>query len=70
MALNYGAYRQKATIMIFILSGLTGALIGGFTAKKRRGNRKDIAQYAAGYGMAFTLVGLVVTVLIDRAISG
>ncbi len=52
--------------MIVIFLGVLGALIGGFTARKRKGNRKDIAQYAAGYAMAFMIVGLVVTVLIDR----
>ncbi len=52
--------------MIVLVLGIVGALIGGFTARKRRGNRKDIAQYAAGYAMAFMIVGIVLTVLIDR----
>lgn len=55
--------------MIVIILGVVGAVLGGFTARKRRGNRKDIAQYAAGYAMAFMIVGMVLTVLIDRAIS-
>jgi hypothetical protein len=52
--------------MIIIISGILGALIGGFKAQKRQGNWKDIAQYAAGFGIAFMIVGLLVTVLIDR----
>lgn len=52
--------------MIVIVLGILGAVIGGLTARKRKGNRKDIAQYAAGYGIAFMLAGLVLTVLIDR----
>ncbi|WP_394402839.1 MULTISPECIES: apolipoprotein acyltransferase [unclassified Sulfitobacter] len=48
---------------------LIGAIIGGLTARKRGGNRKDIAQYAAGYGMAFLIVGMIATVLLDRALS-
>ena len=48
---------------------MIGAIIGGLTARKRGGNRKDIAQYAAGYGMAFLIVGMVATVLLDRALS-
>lgn len=56
--------------MIVIILGLIGACIGGFTANKRGGNRKDMAQYAAGYGLAFVMVGMVITVLVDRAISG
>ncbi len=53
--------------MIVILGALIGAIVGGLTARRRKGNRLDIAQYAAGYGIAFGLVGLIVTVLIDRA---
>lgn len=52
--------------MIVIVLGVLGALIGGFTARRRRGNRKDIAQYAAGYAMAFMIVGMVLTVIVDR----
>lgn len=48
---------------------MIGAIIGGLTARKRGGNRKDIAQYAAGYGMAFLIVGMIATVLLDRALS-
>lgn len=56
--------------MIVILMGLAGALLGGLTARKRQGNRKDIAQYAAGYGIAFMMLGMVATVLIDRILVG
>jgi len=52
--------------MIVIVLGIFGGLMGGFTAQKRGGNRKDVAQYAAGYAMAFMIVGMVLTVLIDR----
>jgi hypothetical protein len=30
--------------MIIYISGIIGAFLGGLTAKKRGGNRKDIAQ--------------------------
>ena len=56
--------------MIVIFLALAGALIGGFTAKKRGGNRKDIAQYAAGYAAAFTVVGMIATVVLDRLLIG
>lgn len=56
--------------MIVIVLGIAGALLGGFTARKRGGNRKDIAQYAAGYSMAFIIVGMVLTVILDRMLSG
>ena len=52
--------------MIVIVLGILGAVLGGMSARKRRGNRKDIAQYAAGYAMAFMIVGIVLTVIIDR----
>jgi uncharacterized membrane protein YeaQ/YmgE (transglycosylase-associated protein family) len=52
--------------MIVIVLGLIGAVIGGLTARRRKGNRKDIAQYAAGYGIAFMMLGMVITVLVDR----
>ncbi len=56
--------------MIVIIFALIGAVWGGFNAYKRQGNRKDIAQYAAGYGMAFIIVGMILTVVIDRVLSG
>ena len=55
--------------MIVIGLAILGSIIGGMTAKKRRGNRKDIAQYAAGYGFAFLIVGMFLTVIIDRLAS-
>jgi len=55
--------------MIVIGLALLGIVIGAMTARKRKGNRKDIAQYAAGYGMAFLIVGMFLTVIIDRILS-
>lgn len=52
--------------MIVIALALLGAVLGGFTAKKRNGSRADIAQYAAGYAIAFALVGMVATLVIHR----
>lgn len=56
--------------MIVIAAAILGALIGGYTARKRNGNRLDILQYAAGYALAFVIVGMITTVLIDRALQG
>tara|TARA_R110002049_G_scaffold10127_1_gene50118 strand:+ start:79285 stop:79455 length:171 start_codon:yes stop_codon:yes gene_type:complete len=55
--------------MIAIGLAVLGALMGVVTARKRGGNRKDIAQYAAGFGIAFLVVGMIVTVLLDRALT-
>lgn len=52
--------------MIVIGMAILGAIIGGLTARKRGGNRKDIAQYATGYAVAFLIVGLFATIFIDR----
>jgi hypothetical protein len=55
--------------MIVLVAALIGAIVGGITAKRRGGNKLDIAQYATGYAMAFIVVGLIATVVIDRIIS-
>ncbi|MDU8910583.1 apolipoprotein acyltransferase [Aestuariicoccus sp. MJ-SS9] len=54
--------------MIVIAAALLGAVIGGMTAKRRKGSTADIAQYATGYGIAFALLGLIVTIVIDKAV--
>ena len=56
--------------MIVILLAVIGAVIGGLTARKRNGNRKDIAQYAVGFAMAFIIVGMILTVVLDRVVTG
>ncbi|MGE4327990.1 MAG: apolipoprotein acyltransferase [Pseudodonghicola sp.] len=53
--------------MIVIFAALIGAVIGGLTARKRGGKPADIAQYAAGYAIAFAIVGVLATILIHRA---
>lgn len=52
--------------MIVLVSFILGALWGGFLARRRGGNRLDIAQYAAAFGMAFAIAGLFLTVLFER----
>ncbi|MEM9969017.1 MAG: apolipoprotein acyltransferase [Pseudomonadota bacterium] len=56
--------------MIYLTLSTIGALIGGMTAYRRRGNRKDIAQYAASYAIFFALIGLILTIFIDRSLMG
>lgn len=55
--------------MIVIVLGVVGAFFGWRTAKKRGGNRKDIAQHMVGFAMAFLVVGMVLTVILDRILS-
>lgn len=55
--------------MIVLLGALLGAVIGGTTAMRRKGNWADIAQYAVVYGIAFALLGLVVTIALEKALA-
>ena len=52
--------------MIVFGAALFGVVLGGWTARKRGGKAADIAQYCAGFGIAFTLLGLLATVVIHR----
>lgn len=52
--------------MIVWAGAILGIAVGLVTAKRRGGNGLDLAQYAAGFGIAFAILGLFVTVLIDR----
>jgi hypothetical protein len=54
--------------MLILTAALLGAIIGGTTAYRRKGNRLDIAQYAAGYAMAFTIVSMILAVILDRTV--
>ena len=54
---------------LVILAALTGAVIGGITAKRRKGNRLDIAQYAAGFGLAFAVLGTIAFTIYARMVS-
>ena len=43
-----------------------GALWGAWLARRRKGTRLDIAQYAGTFGIAFGLLGLLATVVLAR----
>jgi hypothetical protein len=46
-----------------------GALIGAYNAKKRGGNRKDIAQYATVFAIIFALAGLILSLVVTRVMG-
>lgn len=52
--------------MIVIAGLIGGAAWGALHARKRGGNRKDMAQYAAVYGIIFGLLGLFATIALER----
>ncbi|WP_193140736.1 MULTISPECIES: hypothetical protein [unclassified Meridianimarinicoccus] len=54
--------------MIILIAAFAGALWGSHIARKRKGNLADILQYGAGYGIAFALLGLFVTILLNRIV--
>ena len=55
--------------MIILAFLLLGIVLGIRTAKARKGNRLDMAQYAAGYGIAFGLLGGLLTILLERLVT-
>jgi len=52
--------------MFVLFGGLIGAILGGLTAKRRKGKGLDILQYAVVYALIFALVGMFVTLVIHR----
>lgn len=56
--------------MIVIVAIILGALLGDLRARRARGNAKDRLQYAAAHALAFAILGLFLTIIIDRALRG
>ena len=54
--------------MIVIAGLIIGAIWGGLLAKRGKGKAFDIAQYAVVYAIAFGLLGMVLTVILERAV--
>ena len=52
--------------MIVIAALILGAIYGVYAASRKGGNRLDKAQYGAVFAIIFALVGLFVTVAIDK----
>lgn len=52
--------------MLYSLTTLLGALTGGLHARRKGGNRFDIAQYAAVWGVLGFMVGIFATIVIGR----
>ncbi|WP_173861058.1 hypothetical protein [Tabrizicola sp. TH137] len=54
--------------MIIIAGFVLGAVYGVRKARKAGGKRLDLLQYGAGFGIAFSLLGLFATLLLDRLV--
>jgi hypothetical protein len=56
---------------MFVIGGLLlGAIGGGLRARARGGKLADILLHAAVHAIAFGLVGLFITILLDRLMRG
>ena len=52
--------------MIWTAAAIIGAGYGAYAARRRGGRGLDMLQYAAGFGIAFGLAGLILGVILDR----
>ena len=48
--------------MIVLIAALAGAVLGAAAARRRRGNRLDMLQYAAVYAILFGLGGMALSI--------
>ncbi len=56
---------------MFVIGGLLlGAISGGLRARARGGKAADIAQYAVVHAIIFGLLGLFITLYLDRMLRG
>ena len=56
---------------MFVIGGfLLGAVGGGLRVRARGGKIADILQYAFVHGLIFALMGLFVTIYLDRMMRG
>ena len=56
-------------MLVVLGMAIVGAILGVLTARKHNGSGADMAQYAAGYGIAFALVGLIITLILVRMVA-
>jgi hypothetical protein len=54
--------------MIILAMALIGAVVGVFQAKRRNGNRLDLWQYGGVYAILFSIVGVFLTLVIERLV--
>ena len=52
--------------MIVLAGVIAGAVWGALTAKRRGGNRLDMAQYGAVWGIIGGVAGLFATIALER----
>ncbi len=55
--------------MIVIGGFILGAIIGALSARRQQGRAVDIAQYAFVHGLLLAVIGLFLTIAIDRLLT-
>ena len=55
--------------MLVITGVVLGVAWGIWLARARRGSRLDMAQYGAGFGIAFGILGLFATLLLGSGLG-
>ncbi len=56
---------------MFVIGGLIlGAIGGGWTARRRGGKPADMAQWAIVWAIFFGILGLFLTLFLDRMLRG
>lgn len=56
--------------MIIVAAIILGAFLGDRRARSIGGNGKDRLQYAAAHALGFAVLGLFLTIIIDRLMRG
>jgi len=54
--------------VIVIVFALLGAAFGVWRARRRNGNRLDMAQYGAIFALIFAVIGVFLTIYLDRLV--
>ncbi len=52
--------------MVIIIMAALGCFTGLGKAKKKNGNRADKIQYAVAYAILFAIVGLFLTIILEK----
>ena len=56
-------------VMLVLAGFVGGAIWGGYLARRRKGNRLDMLQYATSFGIAFGLLAFFASVILLRIAS-
>lgn len=52
--------------MIVIGIAILGVVLGVMAARQRGGNKKDMAQYGAGFGLFFLVNAVLLSIILER----